>query len=214
MIKVAVFEDNTHLRESFRLLLQEAEGLECVATFSNANDAVDQLRNLDCQVILMDISMPGRSGVEATKLIKEAYPDINIVIQSIFDDDEYIFKAICNGASGYLLKNAEPETYVKAIQEVYEGGSPMTPGIARRVLQLFREGYTPPTPKEDFNLTEQERKVLHYLVAGKSYKMIADVLFISLETVKTHLRNIYLKLQVHSGTEAVAKALKHKITIL
>jgi DNA-binding NarL/FixJ family response regulator len=212
MINVAVFEDNAHLRESFHLLLQDAEGLQCVGAFPNANDAVNVLKDLDCHVILMDIAMPGINGVTATQLIKATYPDINILIQSIFDDDEYIFKAICNGASGYLLKNAEPETYIRAIREVNEGGSPMTPGIARRVLQLFRAGYTPPLPEEDFNLTEQERKVLHYLVAGKSYKMIADVLFISIETVKTHLRNIYLKLQVHSGTEAVAKALKHKIT--
>lgn len=212
MINVAVFEDNAHLRESFRLLLQDTEGIQCVGAFPNANAALEVLQGLECHVILMDIAMPGINGVAATQLIKAAFPDINILIQSIFDDDEYIFQAICNGASGYLLKNAEPETYIKAIQEVFEGGSPMTPGIARRVLQLFKEGYTPPTPVENFNLTDQERKVLHYLVSGKSYKMIADVLFISLETVKTHLRNIYLKLQVHSGTEAVAKALKHKIT--
>jgi DNA-binding NarL/FixJ family response regulator len=122
MINVAVFEDNTHLRESFYLLLQETEGLQCVGAFSNANDAVNVLKDLDCHVILMNIAMPGMDGATATQLIKASFPDINILIQSIFDDDEYIFQAICNGASGYLLKNAEPETYLKAIQDVYDGG--------------------------------------------------------------------------------------------
>lgn len=210
MIKVAIFEDNNHLRFACQLLLEEAADMECVGAWPNANDAVTLLQGTACDVVLMDIEMPGTNGIAATAEVKKQLPHIQIVIQSVFDDDDYIFRAICNGASGYLLKNITSEKYLEIIREVHAGGSPMTPGIARRVLELFKEDYRPP-PLVDYHLTEQELKVLALLVNGRSYKMIAEHLIISLETVKTHIRNIYTKLQVHSSTEAVSKALRDRI---
>jgi DNA-binding NarL/FixJ family response regulator len=159
----------------------------------------------------MDIEMPGINGIEATKLVKEHFPQINILIQTVFFEDEHIFNAICAGASGYILKSTTPDGYVEAIKDVQAGGSPMTPGIARRVLELFKDKLQPTAPTNDYNLTAQEKKVLQLLVAGKSYKMIATELFVSIDTVKTHIRNTYAKLHVHSGTEAVSLALRDKL---
>ncbi len=215
MIKVAIFEDNAHLRSTCQLLLDAAEDIACVGAWPDANRAVENLREKECDVVLMDIEMPGVNGIEATAQIKEHLPRINVVIQSVFDDDDYIFRAICNGASGYLLKNIGPEKYLDTVREVHAGGSPMTPGIARRVLELFKSGYQPGiSSSRHYNLTEQETRVLQLLVAGKSYKMIAGHLILSLETVKTHIRNIYTKLHVHSSTEAVSKAIRDRIVKL
>lgn len=204
-----------HLRATCQLLLEAAQDINCVGAWPDANQAVENLRGTECDVVLMDIEMPGINGIEATAKIKEHLPNINVVIQSVFDDDDYIFRAICNGASGYLLKNIGPEKYLDVIREVHGGGSPMTPGIARRVLELFKDGYQ---PKDAFpskhKLTEQEKKVLTLLVAGKSYKMIADSLIVSLQTIKSHVRNIYAKLHVHSSTEAVSKAIRDRIVKL
>lgn len=215
MIKVAIFEDNAHLRATCQLLLEAADDIVCVGAWPDANQAVANLGGTECDVVLMDIEMPGTNGIEATAKIKEHLPNINVVIQSVFDDDDYIFRAICNGASGYLLKNIGPERYLDVIREVHSGGSPMTPGIARRVLELFKSGYQPGSAASPrYNLTEQETKVLGLLVAGKSYKMIADSLIVSLQTVKSHIRNIYAKLHVHSSTEAVSKAIRDRIVRL
>jgi DNA-binding NarL/FixJ family response regulator len=153
--------------------------------------------------------MPGMNGIDATRLIKQHFPHINILIQTVFFEDDYIFNAICAGASGYILKSTTPDGYLEAIRDVQAGGSPMTPGIARRVLELFKTNLQPATI--NYNLSAQEKKVLQLLVAGKSYKMIASELFVAQETVKSHVSNIYAKLHVHSGTEAVALALKNKI---
>lgn len=215
MIRVAIFEDNVHLRTTCQLLLEAAGDITCVGAWPDANRAVENLLHTECDVVLMDIEMPGINGIEATARIKEHLPDINVVIQSVFDDDDYIFRAICNGASGYLLKNIGPEKYLDTVREVHAGGSPMTPGIARRVLELFKSGYTAGSrPSTRYNLTEQETKVLGLLVAGKSYKMIADSLVVSLQTIKSHIRNIYAKLHVHSSTEAVSKAIRDRIVKL
>lgn len=154
--------------------------------------------------------MPGMNGIEATKVIKEHYPQLLVLIQTVFFEDEYIFNAICAGASGYILKTTTPQGYLQAIKDVHEGGSPMTPGIARKVLELFKHNLQP-TVATDYNLTAQEKKVLQLLVAGKSYKLIAAELFVSIDTIKSHVRNIYAKLHVHSGTEAVSKAIRDKI---
>ena len=159
----------------------------------------------------MDIEMPGMNGIEATKVIKSKFPAINILIQTVFYEDEYIFNAICAGASGYILKSTTPDGYLEAIKDVQAGGSPMTPGIARRVLELFKQNLQPDTPAKDYNLTTQEKKILQLLVQGKSYKMIASELFVATDTVKTHVSNIYAKLHVHSGTEAVSLAIRNKI---
>ena len=211
LIRVAVFEDNKHLRETFELLLNCTAGFTCAGAYRDCRNMLAGLEVSPCDIVLMDIEMPGMNGIEATKLIKEHFPKINILIQTVFFDDQYIFNAICAGASGYILKSTTPDGYIEAIKDVQAGGSPMTPGIARRVLELFKDKLQPSAPANDYNLTAQEKKVLQLLVAGKSYKMIATELFVSVDTVKTHIRNTYAKLHVHSGTEAVSLALRDKL---
>jgi DNA-binding NarL/FixJ family response regulator len=211
LINVAIFEDNKHLRETFQFLLENSDGFACTGAYADCSDLLHNVENPPCDVVLMDIEMPGMSGIEATKIIKQNLPEVNILIQTVFFEDEYIFNAICAGASGYILKSTTPEGYLQAITDVQAGGSPMTPGIARRVLELFKNNLQPAAPTKDYSLTAQEKKVLHLLVSGKSYKMIAAELFVAPETVKTHVSNIYSKLHVHSGTEAVSLALRDKI---
>lgn len=211
MIRVAIFEDNKHLRETFELLLNSAEGFVCTGAYADCNDLLTDLAAATCDIVLMDIEMPGMNGIEATKSVKAHFPSINILIQTIFFDDNYIFDAICAGASGYILKSTTPDGYLEAIRDVHAGGSPMTPGIARRVLELFKKNLQPAAPAKDYSLTVQEKKVLQLLVEGKSYKMIAAALSVAFDTVKAHVTNIYAKLHVHSGTEAVSLALREKI---
>ena len=211
VIKVAIFEDNKHLRETFQFLLSNAEGFTCVGAYPDCTDMLENIAANPCDVVLMDIEMPGMNGIEATKLIKQHFPQINILMQTVFFEDEYIFNAICAGASGYILKSTTPDGYLQAIKDVQAGGSPMTPGIARRVLELFKHNLQPATPAKDYNLTTQEKKVLQLLVAGKSYKMIAAELFVATDTIKSHISSVYAKLHVHSGTEAVSLAIRDKI---
>jgi DNA-binding NarL/FixJ family response regulator len=212
VIRVAIFEDNKHLLETLRMLLEGTPGYTCTGAYPNCKNMLPLLQSYPCDIVLMDIEMPGMNGIEATKLIKEMFPAMQVLIQTVFSEDQYIFNAICAGASGYILKSTTPQGYLQAIADVNAGGSPMTPGIARRVLELFRDN-TPvaPAPVKDYKLTPQEKKILQLLVDGKSYKMIATELFIAVETVKTHVGNIYGKLQVHSGTEAVSKAIRDRI---
>ncbi len=209
MIKVTIFEDNNHLRETLEMLVNSSEGYTCNGAYPDCDEMLSILEADTPQIVLMDIEMPGMNGIEATKLIKQHFPGIQVLIQTVFFEDEYIFNAICAGASGYILKSTTPGGYLQAIADVNDGGSPMTPGIARRMLELFRNNLTPASV--DYNLSQQEKKVLQLLVEGKSYKMIAAELFIAFDTVKSHVRNIYAKLHVNSGTEAVSKALRDKI---
>jgi DNA-binding NarL/FixJ family response regulator len=211
LIRVAIFEDNKHLRETFQFLLETSSGYICVGSYPDCRDLISQLEVNPCDIVLMDIEMPGMNGIEATKLIRENFPGVLVLIQTVFFEDEYIFNAICAGASGYILKSTTPAGYLQAIADVKAGGSPMTPGIARRVLELFKTNLQPQLTNDTYNLTGQEKKVLQLLVEGKSYKLIAAELFVSVDTVKTHVRNIYAKLHVHSGTEAVSKAIRDKI---
>ncbi len=211
MVRVAVFEDNKHLRETFELLLNSAEGFTCSGAWPDCRNVLHNLEASPCDIVLMDIEMPGMNGIEATKIIKQQYPAINILIQTVFFEDEYIFNAICAGASGYILKSTTPDGYLQAIKDVQAGGSAMTPGIARKVLELFKHNLEPAAPAKEYHLTTQEKKILQLLVAGKSYKMIAAELFIAVDTVKSHVSNIYGKLHVHSGTEAVSLAIRDKI---
>ena len=210
MIRVSVFEDNKHLRETFVFLLNHSTGFTCTGAYPDCQDLVANLEASPCDVVLMDIEMPGMNGIEATKLAKQNFPGVHILIQTVFFEDEYIFNAICAGASGYILKTTTPDGYLEAIKDVHAGGSPMTPGIARRVLDLFKSNLQSAVVK-DYHLTSQEKKVLQLLVEGKSYKMIASELSVAFDTVKSHISNIYAKLHVHSGTEAVSIALRDKI---
>ena len=209
-IKVAIFEDNKHLRESLYYLINGTEGFVCTGAFADGNDLVFQLKKSIPQVILMDIEMPGINGIEAVKVIREHFPGVQVLMQTVFHDDENIFKAVCAGASGYILKTTSPAGYIEAIKDVYNGGSPMTGSIARRVLELFQKNITPAAAK-DYQLTPKEKEILQQLVKGKSFKMIADAIGSTYETVRTHMKNIYAKLHVNSNTEAVSKALNEKI---
>jgi len=209
-IKVAIFEDNTNMREGLYQLINGSQGFTCTGAFPNCDDLVKRIEKSNPDVIVMDIEMPGISGIEGVKLVKENFPEMKILMETIFEDDKKIFDSICAGAEGYILKNTPPVEILGAIKEIYEGGSPMTPTIANRVLKMVKT-QRPSDSKNIFNLTDREKEILSCLVEGMSYKLIADECTISIDTVNVHIKNIYKKLQVHSKSEAVAKAIKGKI---
>jgi len=209
-IRVAIFEDNLLLRESLYQLINGTTGLNCTGAFSSCDDIIFNLKKTAPSVVLMDIKMPGMNGVEAVKVIKENFPDIKIIMQTVVEDDERIFTSICHGASGYLLKNTTPARLLQAIVEVNEGGAPMTPTIAQKVLEKFRK-QSHVSSKELNDLSIREKEILECLVEGMSYKTISSKCKISIDTVRFHIRNIYEKLHVSSKSEAVAKALRRNI---
>ncbi len=208
-IRVIVFEDNRDLREGMTFLLQATEGLELAGAFADCRDLNTQIAALHPDVVLMDIDMPGLTGIEATPLVKALQPETQVVMLTVFEDEEKIFQAIRNGASGYLLKRTPPGEVIQAIFDVHRGGSPMTASVARKVLHYFREPAQVAVP--DYQLSPRELDILKGLVKGYSYKLIADELFISIDTVRSHIRHIYEKLQVNSKTEAVLKAIREKL---
>lgn len=208
-INVMIVEDNPSIREGIARLVNSTPGYRCHQLYASCEDALKELREPLPDVILMDIGLEGISGIEGVRRIKQKFPAVNIVMLTVYNDNEKIFQSLCYGASGYLLKNSPPEELVRAIAEVHRGGAAMTPSIAKKVLALFRS--VAPSRIEEHNLTKREREILEHLVAGSSYKMIADDLSISTETVHTHIKRIYEKLHVHSKSEAVAKALKQKL---
>jgi DNA-binding NarL/FixJ family response regulator len=209
-IGVTVFEDNLHLRDSLYFLINSEADMECLSAQPNANNIVNAFKPQLPDVVLMDIEMPGISGIDAVRKLKAEFPSVQVLMQTIFQDDDSIFNAICAGASGYLLKSASPQQYIQAIRDVHQGGSPMSGPVARKVLTLFQKTVVP-EKQIQYDLTQKEKEVLSNLVEGKSFKMIADALSISYETVRSHMKSIYGKLHVHSNTEAVIKALKEKI---
>jgi DNA-binding NarL/FixJ family response regulator len=208
-IKVAIFEDNQLLRESLQQLINNAEGMACSGAFPDANKLLRNMQMANPDVVMMDINMPGISGIEAVQVIKEKFPQVHILMQTVFDDNDKIFAAICAGASGYMLKKTSPLKMIEAIRETYLGGAPMTASVAVKVLQMFRQQTIEKT--EFIDLSEREKEILAQLVKGKSYKTIASDCFISIDTVSTHVRHIYEKLHVHSKSEAVAKAINQKL---
>lgn len=202
-IKVILYEDLVHLRTSLASLIGGADGFELVASFENCNNVVRDIRSYQPDVVLMDIDMPGVNGIEGTKLIRQNFLSVEVLMLTVFDDDEKVFAAICAGASGYLLKKSSNEKILEAIQDVYHGGSPMTSSIARKVLRYFP---AQTARADELNkLTQQEMNVLQLLSKGNSYKMVATELNISIDTVRTYIRRMYEKLQVHSVTGAIGK---------
>ncbi len=205
---IVIYEDNVRLRKSLELLLNETTGCKVVGSFSDCDQAIEDMRDLSPQLVIMDIDMPGIGGIEGVKKIKQHYPEIKVIMHTVFDDDNRIFDSICAGADGYLLKNTPPVKFIQSLEDLMQGGAAMSPFVAQKVFQYFR---TNNTVQEDFHLSSREKEILELLVKGNSYKMIADKSNISIDTVKKHLQNIYHKLHVSCGTEAVAIALKHKI---
>jgi DNA-binding NarL/FixJ family response regulator len=210
-IRVLVFDDNNDRRDSLGMLIRATGELELAGTYSDCMNALEVVAESSPHVILMDIEMPGINGITATAIIKKQFPHVNILIQTVFEDPDRIFDSITAGASGYILKSSSNEKIIEAIKEVNSGGSTLSPAVAAKVLTFFKTVKTPKTNVNDYKLSEREQDVLNLLVKGLSYKLIADNLAISYNTVNTHIRKIYEKLQVHSAGEAVAKAISNKI---
>ncbi len=209
-IKVAIFEDNKSLRESLQQLINNTEGMSCTGSFSDANKLVNNMNLSNPDVVMMDINMPGVSGIDAVLVIKEKFPQVHVMMQTVFEDNDKIFAAICAGATGYMLKKTAPQKMIEAIRETSLGGAPMTASVAVKVLQMFRQ-QNAGEKNEFIDLSEREKEILALLVKGKSYKAVASECFISIDTVSTHVRHIYEKLHVHSKGEAVAKAIHQKL---
>ncbi len=207
--KLILYEDNSKLRQSLQLLLNDFGLFKVVGSFNNCDNIINDIETLQATLIVMDIDMPGIGGIKGVKKAKESFPEIKIIMHTVFDDDNRIFESICAGADGYLLKNTTPLKLIEGLKNVIAGDIAMSPYVAQKVFQHFRNQNLP--EKDPYNLTKREIEILQLLVNGNSYKMIADKSFISVDTVKKHLQNIYTKLHVSCGTEAVAKALKYKI---
>jgi DNA-binding NarL/FixJ family response regulator len=209
IIKVVIIEDEREVREGLAMLIGGTSGFDCIGKYRSIEDALYHLRNQKPDVVLTDIGLPGMDGIEGIRVLRKQMPDTPFIALTVYDDNERIFAALCAGACGYLLKNTQPSRLLEALREVVAGGAPMSPQVARNVVALFRD-YVPP-PNADYQLTPQEKELLKLLVEGHSYKTAAHHLNISYHTVSFHLRNVYEKLQVHSMSEAVSKALREKL---
>lgn len=209
MIKLLIYEDNPQLREGLTMLINGSEGFEVLATFKNCNYVVEEVEDFNPDVILMDIDMPGTNGLEGLKQIRLVNNEVKILMLTVFDDNKNVFEAISNGANGYLLKKTPPAKLLEYIQEAQTGGAPMSSSIATQVLKMFSSMHN--HKGEDYKLSEREKQVLSLLVNGYSYKMIAAEMYIAIDTVRSHIKKIYEKLQVNSKGEAVAKAYKDKL---
>ncbi len=208
-IKVAIVEDDAEIRKGFVAFLGTQDDLDCIGAYGSAEAFMEVFDSLDADVVLMDIQLPVKSGIECIEILKQSDTKTQFLICSIYEDDDNIFNALCAGAVGYILKNTSPDKLFEAIREVHAGGSPMTGEIARKVVSVFKSRTTSPAPVSDSSLsklTPREKEILDLLSKGYRYKEIADSLFISIKTVRPHIRNIYEKLQVGSRMDAVNKA--------
>ena len=207
MIRVVIFEDNKNFRESLSLYLASCENIWLSGAYADARDYQGIVRKAKPDVVLMDIQMPHISGIEAMRLLKKQNTEVKILMQTIHDEEEKIFAAICSGANGYILKSSKPEQYLSAIEEVNQGGSHLSPVIANKVLKMFQNQFVKEQPNY-VELSTREREILNCLVKGMSYKLIADKCFISINTVCTHVQHIYEKLHVNSAPEAILRAIE------
>jgi len=211
MIKVVVVEDDNEIREGLRILIDGTDGYSCINTYSECTSMLKNIEKNNPDILLMDIGLPGMNGIDGIKKVKVILPEITILVLTIYEENELVFDALCAGASGYLIKKTPPSKLLEAIKEASNGGSPMSSHIARKVIESFQKKGKNLDKKNEYVLTKREKEILGGLVEGNNFKAIADSLFISVETVRFHFRNIYKKLHVHSQSEAVVKAIKEGI---
>jgi DNA-binding NarL/FixJ family response regulator len=209
VIKVAIVEDRREIREGLAMLISGTDGYRCTGSFRSMEEALSKISFDLPDIVLCDIGLPGMSGIEGMRILKERYPQMLLLMLTVYDDDERIFDALCAGACGYLLKKTPPVRLLESLKEAVAGGSPMSPEVARRVIALFRD--IRPPERADYELTPHETRLLKLLVEGHNYKTAAFELNVSVNTVSFHMRRIYEKLQVHSKSEAVAKALRDRL---
>src|SRR2546423_4776439 len=207
--KVAIVEDQRDIREGLASLIRFTDGYHCAGGFRSMEEALEKISFDLPDIVLVDIGLPGMSGIEGIQLLKERYPAMLLLMLTVYDDDEMIFDALCAGACGYLLKKTPPARLIESLTEAMDGGAPMSPEVARRVIKLFRE--IRPPEKADYKLTPHELRLLKLLVEGHNYKTAAVALGVKVTTIAFHMRNIYEKLQVHSKSEAVSKALRNRL---
>ena len=210
-IEIILFEDNKDIREGVQMILNASPGFSCNWAFADCSHLLKRLHTSNPDVVLMDIQMPGISGIEAVAELRNEFPHLPVLMQTVFEDDAKVFAAVCAGANGYILKTTPPVKLLEAIKEVLEGGSPMTPSIATKVLKMFKEQNLKPQTGNYEELTQREKEILSLLSEGLSYKMIAHELCIKTETVHSHIKKIYYKLHVSSATEAIGKALRNRV---
>ena len=206
---VATIEDRREIREGLATLIDETPGFRCVGRYRSMEEALDGFRHHPADLALVDIELPGMSGLEGMRILRERYPSMLLLMLTVYDDDDRIFEALCAGACGYLLKKTPPQRLLESLREAVNGGAPMSPDVARRVIRLFRD--VRPPEKAEYDLTPHEVRLLKLMVEGHSYKSAAKILHVTPHTVSFHLRHIYEKLEVHSKSEAVAKALRSRL---
>ena len=209
IIKATIIEDQREIRDGLVALINGTEGYQCAGGFRSMEEALEKLRQDMPDVVLCDIGLPGMSGIEGIRILKERYPNLLILMLSVYDDDDRIFDALCAGACGYLLKRTPPARLLESLKEAVSGGAPMSPEVANRVIKLFRN--IRPPDRSDYDLTPHETRLLKLLVDGHNYTTAAEELKVSYNTIKFHMRHIYEKLQVHSKSEAVSKALHNRL---
>jgi len=209
VIKTAIIEDLRNIREGLTTLINFTEGFHCTGSYRSMEEALARLHDEVPDVLLSDIGLPGMNGIDGIKIIKERYPQMQILMLTVYDDDDRIFDALCAGASGYLLKRTSPAKLLDNIREAMSGGSPVSPEVASRVIRFFREFHNP--EREDYDLTPHETRLLKLLTEGYNYQTAAEKLGVSYNTIKFHVRHIFDKLQVHSKSEAVVKAMRDRL---
>ena len=209
VVKVAIIEDRREIRDALTMLINGTHGFRCAGAYRTMEEALDKIRRELPDVVLCDIGLPGMSGIEGIRILKERYSNLTVLMLSVYEDDERIFDALCAGACGYLLKRTSPARLIESLKEAVQGGAPMSPEVARRVVALFRD--IRPPERADYKLTPHETRLLKLLVEGHNYTTAAAELSVSFHTIHFHMRNIYDKLQVHSKSEAVSKALRDRL---